>query len=76
MPSSALQLTAEIPMPTDRTADQLHVRDGYFPVPGARLYFREVGNHGLPLVILHGGPDLNHNYLLPDLDRLSGSCAQ
>jgi hypothetical protein len=26
------------------------------PIPGAQLYFREVGN-SLPLVILHGGPD-------------------
>jgi len=24
-----------------------------------------------PLLIHHGGPDLNHNYLLPELDRLS-----
>jgi proline iminopeptidase len=48
------------------------VREGYFPVQGAKLYFREIGN-GRPLVILHGGPDFNHNYLLPDLDRLAGA---
>jgi len=46
--------------------------EGYFPVPGGQLYFREIGN-GRPLVILHGGPDFNHNYLLPDLDRLSSA---
>jgi proline iminopeptidase len=48
------------------------VHEGYLPVPGAQLYFREIGN-GRPLVILHGGPDFNHNYLLPDLDRLSST---
>lgn len=51
-------------MPTDRTGDLPRVREGYFPVPGAELYFGEAGS-GSPLVILHGGPDLNHNYLLP-----------
>ncbi len=48
------------------------VREGYLPVPGAQLYFREIGA-GDPLVVLHGGPDFNHSYLLPDLDRLSRS---
>ena len=48
-----------------------YVHEGSCPVPGAQLYFREVDNGGPPLVILHGGPDFNHNYLLPDLDRLS-----
>jgi proline iminopeptidase len=48
--------------------------EGYVPVPGAQLYFREVGD-GPPLVLLHGGPDFNHNYLLPEMDRLSsGFC--
>jgi proline iminopeptidase len=60
------------PVNTDRASDQPLVHEGYFPVPGAQLYFREVGA-GRPLVILHGGPDFNHNYLVPDLDRLSSS---
>ena len=47
-------------------------REGYLPVPGAQLYFREIGA-GPPLLVLHGGPDFNHSYLLPDLDRLSRS---
>jgi proline iminopeptidase len=59
-------------MPTDQTSEQSRVHEGYLPVPGAQLYFREVGN-GPPLVIVHGGPDFNHNYLLPDLDRLSSA---
>src|SRR5258708_4111014 len=46
--------------------------EGYIPVENARLYYREIGQ-GQPLVVLHGGPDFDHAYLLPDLDRLSDS---
>ena len=41
-------------------------------VGGANLYVREVGK-GQPIVVLHGGPDFDHTYLLPDLDRLADS---
>lgn len=36
----------------------------------ARLYYRDVGE-GTPLVILHGGPDFDHNYLVPEIDLLA-----
>jgi proline iminopeptidase len=42
------------------------------PVGGATLYARDVGR-GQPIVVLHGGPDFDHTYLLPDMDRLSDS---
>jgi len=32
------------------------------------LYARTVG-HGSPVIVLHGGPDFDHGYLLPELDR-------
>ncbi|HEX7294644.1 MAG TPA: alpha/beta fold hydrolase [Pyrinomonadaceae bacterium] len=38
-------------------------------VGNTSLYVREVGK-GQPVLILHGGPDFDHTYLLPDLDRL------
>ncbi len=47
-------------------------REGYVPVENAKLYYREVGQ-GQPVIILHGGPDFDHNYLLPDMDRWSDS---
>ena len=59
-------------MPTPRISDPSNVREEYLPVPGARLYLREIGS-GSPLLILHGGPDFNHNHLLPDMDRLSSA---
>jgi proline iminopeptidase len=42
------------------------------PVGGADLYSREIGK-GTAILVLHGGPDFDHSYLLPELDRLSDS---
>lgn len=46
--------------------------EGKFLVENSSIYYREIGR-GQPIVVIHGGPDFNHNYLLPDLDRLSNS---
>jgi proline iminopeptidase len=46
------------------------MRAGHASVDGAELYYRDIG-HGPPLVVIHGGPDFDHTYLLPDLDRLA-----
>ena len=46
------------------------VTDGYVAVSRGRLYCRVAGE-GMPLVVLHGGPDFNHRYLLPELDVLA-----
>jgi proline iminopeptidase len=56
----------------DLQSDGPAPREGYAPVENAELYYREIGQ-GQPIVVLHGGPDFDHNYLLPDLDRLAGS---
>src|SRR4026209_3032326 len=53
-------------------SDQSVPREGYAPVKNGELFYREVG-HGRPIIVLHGGPDFDHTYLLPDLDRLSDS---
>ena len=45
-------------------------REVRIPVGGASLYSREVGS-GRPLIVLHGGPDFDHGYLLPEMDRLA-----
>jgi proline iminopeptidase len=36
----------------------------------AHLYAREIGR-GQPIVVLHGGPDFDISYLLPEMDRLA-----
>jgi proline iminopeptidase len=45
-------------------------RESRVPVGKASLYAREIGR-GQPLIVLHGGPDFDSAYLLPDLDRLA-----
>jgi proline iminopeptidase len=45
-------------------------RESRIPVGKASLYCREIGR-GEPIIVLHGGPDFDHSYLLPDLDRLT-----
>lgn len=42
------------------------------PIGGAELYARDIGQ-GTAIIVLHGGPDFDHSYLLPELDRLSDS---
>jgi proline iminopeptidase len=39
---------------------------------GASLYARDIG-HGEAIIILHGGPDFDQSYLLPEMDRLADS---
>jgi proline iminopeptidase len=46
------------------------VRTGYVPVPSARLFLRDAGS-GTPVVVLHGGPDFDHSYLVPEIDVLA-----
>ncbi|HET7402394.1 MAG TPA: alpha/beta fold hydrolase [Usitatibacter sp.] len=48
----------------------MRIRTGHVEVPGARLFHRDVGE-GTPIVVVHGGPDFDHRYLLPDMDRLA-----
>ncbi|HSB86804.1 MAG TPA: alpha/beta fold hydrolase [Ilumatobacteraceae bacterium] len=48
----------------------MHARETFVESRGARLYVRDVGD-GLPIVVVHGGPDFDHEYLLPDLDCLT-----
>ncbi len=50
------------------TATATAATESFAPVQGAELYCREVGQ-GNPLVVIHGGPDFDHTYLLPDMDR-------
>jgi proline iminopeptidase len=46
--------------------------EGHLPVEGSRLFYRVLGD-GKPIVVLHGGPDFDHHYLVPELDRLADS---
>jgi proline iminopeptidase len=58
-----------MPLQAEQTAAP---REGSIPLSKASLYFREIG-WGQPMIVLHGGPDFDHSYLLPDLDRLANA---
>jgi proline-specific peptidase len=38
-------------------------RDGFIHVPGGDVYYRSVGEGGVPLLCLHGGPGFTSHYL-------------
>ena len=48
------------------------VREMRVPAGAASLYACDVGR-GLPVIVLHGGPDFDHAYLRPELDELADS---
>jgi proline-specific peptidase len=41
------------------------VDEGFIAVPGGRVWYRCVGDGGIPLLCLHGGPGFTHYYLEP-----------
>ena len=48
----------------------MEARAGFLTAGEVRLHVREVGE-GPSLVVLHGGPDFDYDYLLPELDLLA-----
>lgn len=61
---------AAAPMISGQQAGRPEAKEGRVPAGSASLYAREVGR-GQPAIVLHGGPDFDSAYLLPDLDRLA-----
>lgn len=45
-------------------------KEQFVSVDGAELYCRTLGK-GTPIIVIHGGPGLSQNYLLPQLYRLA-----
>ncbi len=52
----------------------LPTRQGLVTLDHARLFYEVVGT-GDPIIVIHGGPGLDHNYLRPGLDMLASSHA-
>ena len=44
------------------------VREGTIQVPGGTVWYRVVGEGGVPLLCLHGGPGMAHDYISPLAD--------
>jgi proline-specific peptidase len=43
----------------------MKTEEGMIDVPGGRVWYRSVGEGGIPLLCLHGGPGMTHDYLEP-----------
>ena len=48
---------------------KLNPTESRLQIGDSSLYVREIGK-GRPVIVLHGGPDFDHSYFLPDMDRL------
>lgn len=46
------------------------VQEGYRRINGIQMYYKMMGS-GIPLLILHGGPGLDHSYFLPQFAELA-----
>jgi proline-specific peptidase len=51
--------------PRARGDGEMKVREGMIDVPDGRVWYRSVGEGGIPLLCLHGGPGSTHNYIDP-----------
>lgn len=49
---------------------KLSVVDGELKINGSSVYYKTMGE-GEPLVVVHGGPVLDHSYLLPHIEELA-----
>ena len=48
----------------------MKIEEGKINVDGYQIWYRRIGNGGIPLLTLHGGPGAGHDYLEP-LERLA-----
>lgn len=44
--------------------------EGVLPIDGVKLYYKTIGT-GEPIVVVHGGPGLDHSYFLPQMAELA-----
>jgi proline iminopeptidase len=61
---------AALPQADQRRVLDQKAADMRIAAGATSLYAREVGS-GHPVIVLHGGPDFDHGYLLPELDALA-----
>jgi proline iminopeptidase len=52
-------------------ASAQRARQGLLSLEDARIFYEVVGSTGDPIVVVHGGPGLDHSYLQPGLDALA-----
>ena len=53
----------------------MYLEEGNREINGANLYYKILGE-GRPIVILHGGPGMFHDYFLPHMEQLAENNCQ
>lgn len=54
----------------EKSISVLQIEEGYKTINGTELYYKKVGE-GEPVIIIHGGPVLDHGYLVPYFQPLT-----
>jgi len=63
---AALATLLSAPLAARAAGARIPDRTGFARVPGGRVWWRRLGEGGRPpLLLLHGGPGMGHDYLLP-----------
>jgi len=65
-----LAVLAGLPAKAGEKAKKLKTEEGMKTINGTELYYKTIGE-GTPIVILHGGPGLDHSYFLPQMTQLA-----
>jgi len=56
---------------TEKAPDgPIHVTEGYLSINGSEVYYKALGG-GAPMIIVHGGPVMDHSYFLPHMEELA-----
>lgn len=56
--------------PENAPGAPIPVTEGYLTLNGSEVYYKTLGA-GAPLVIVHGGPVMDHSYFLPHMETLA-----
>ncbi|HEX6046882.1 MAG TPA: alpha/beta fold hydrolase [Pyrinomonadaceae bacterium] len=66
---SAVAQQPAVNLHMSQTNQNMNASESQLKVGNTALYVRVIGK-GQPVIVLHGGPDFDHSYFLPDLDKL------
>lgn len=50
--------------------NEIQVKEGFVEINGSEVYYKTMGE-GEPLIIVHGGPVMDHSYFLPHIEGLA-----
>jgi len=67
--AAVVSLFGSTSLTRSQSNQKLNPTESRIKIGNSSLYVRVIGK-GQPVIVLHGGPDFDHSYFLPDMDRL------